>query len=128
MFYRDLGDLRRLLHFLFEQLTNDLINDLIRKRTDFVLGLRLNRMLNKDRLVLRHAQGRTLGVGSANEFGGGHVRGWDALFFKVDNIVRTARNAGPSIAERFDDRITFFLQLRLDRLRRRARHCWFHTA
>lgn len=119
--------LRRSLHFLFEQLANDLINDLIRKCSDLFLRLRLNRVLNENWFVLSHAQSRTLGVSRANKFGGGHIRGRNALFFKVDDIVRTARNTGPSIAEGFDNGVTLFLQLRLDRLGRGARHRWFHT-
>ena len=43
----------------------------------------------------------------ADKFSGGHIRGRDAFFFKVDNIVRTARNAGPSITEGFDDGVAF---------------------
>ena len=46
-------------------------------------------------------------MGGTDEFSGGDVRGRDAFFFEIDNIVRTARNAGPSIAEGFDDRVTF---------------------
>ena len=71
--------------------------------------LRLDGMLNQNRFVLSHAEGRALGMGSANEFRSGHIRGRDTLFFKVDNIVRTARYAGPSIAEGFDDRVAFLL-------------------
>ena len=41
-------------------------------------------------------------MGGANKLGGGDVRGGNAFFFEVNYIVRTARNAGPSIAEGFD--------------------------
>lgn len=47
--------LRSLLRFLGEQLADDLINNLISQRPDFVLGLGLNRMLYQDGLVLRHS-------------------------------------------------------------------------
>ena len=99
----------RFLRFLLEQLANDLINHLIGECADFFLRLWLDGMLNQNRFVLRHAESRALRMGSANEFGRRHIRGRDALFFKVDYIVRTARNAGPSIAEGFDDRIALFL-------------------
>ena len=94
---------------MFEQLADDLIDYLIRQCTDFFLRLRLDGMLNQDRFVLSHAECRALGMSSANEFRSGHIRGRDTLFFKVDNIVRTARYTGPSIAEGFDDRVAFLL-------------------
>lgn len=67
-------------------------------------------------------------MSGANEFRGGHVCGRDALFFEVDYIVRTARNAGPSITEGFDDCITFLSQFRLDWRWRWTCDCRFHTA
>ncbi len=44
--------LRRLLRFLFQQLGDDLLDDLISKCADFVWGLWLDRMGNKDWFVL----------------------------------------------------------------------------
>ena len=73
-------------------------------------------MLNQDRFVLRHAERRALRMGSADELGSGHIRGGNAFFLKVDDIVRTARNAGPSIAEGFDDGVAFLAQLRVNLL------------
>ena len=121
-FLRLLGkrSLRRLLLFVFEQLADDLVNDLVRQSSDFGLGLRLNRMRNQNRLILSHPQRGALRVGRANEFRSGHVCRWDTVFFKVDDIVRTARYAGPSIAEGFNDGITPFAQLHPDRLGCRA--------
>ena len=91
-----------------EQLADNLVNDLIRQGSDFILGLGLNRMRHQNRLILRHPQRRALGVGRADKFRGGDVGRWDTVFFKVDDIVRTARDAGPSIAEGFNDGITPF--------------------
>ncbi len=48
--------LRGLLFFLFEQLADDLVNDLVCQSSDFVLGLGLNRMCNQNRLILGHPQ------------------------------------------------------------------------
>ena len=121
-FLRLLGkrSLRRLLLFVFEQLADNLVNDLIRQSSDFGLGLRLNRMRNQNRLILSHPQRGALCVGRADEFRSGHVCCWDTVFFKVDDIVRTARYAGPSIAEGFNDGITLFAQLHPNRLGCRA--------
>ena len=85
-------------------------------------------MLDEDWLVFRHAKDGALGVGGTNEFGRGDVCGRDALLFKVDNIVRTARNAGPSITEGFNDCVTFLPQFNPDGLRRRACHRWLHAS
>ncbi len=53
--YSTSATLRSLLRFLREQLADDLINNLISQRPDFVFGLGLNRMLDQDGLVLRHS-------------------------------------------------------------------------
>ena len=90
--------LRRLLHFLFQQFGNDLVDHLIGQRSYLVLGLGLDGMRHQDRLVLRHPQRSTLRMSCADELGGGNVGGRNPLLLKVDNIVRTARDAAPSIA------------------------------
>jgi hypothetical protein len=46
-----------------------------------------------------------------NKFGRGNVGSGNSLLFKVDNIVRTARDAAPSIAEGFNDGVTLLPQL-----------------
>jgi len=46
--------LGRLLHSLFQQPGNDLIDDLIGQRPHLVLRLGLDGMLHENRLVLRH--------------------------------------------------------------------------
>jgi len=109
--------LRRLLHFLFQQLGNDLADHLISQRLHLIRELRLDRVWYQDWLVLRHSQSSTLGMRCANELGGGNVSGRDPLLLKVDNIVRTARDAAPSIAQGFDDSVTLLSQFCLQRLR-----------
>ncbi len=49
-------------------------------------------------------------MGSAHEFCGRDVSGRDTVFFERDDIVRTARNARPSIAEGFNHRVAFLAQ------------------
>lgn len=113
---------------LFQQFSNDLIDDLIGQGADLIFGLGLDGMFDEDRLVLGHTQGGALGVGGANEFGRSHISGRDTLFFKMNNIVRTARNAAPSITEGFDDSIAFLRQLGFERCRSAAGHGRFHSA
>jgi|GEM_PF-6484140 len=48
--------LRRLLHFLFEQFGDDLLDHLIGERADFFGCFGLDRMRDKNRFVLCHAQ------------------------------------------------------------------------
>lgn len=68
-------------------------------------------MFDEDRLVLGHAKGRALSVGCTDKFSCGHICGRNTLLFKVDNIVRTARNTAASITEGFDDGVTLLRQL-----------------
>ncbi len=111
-----------------QQLGDDLIDDLIGQCPDLIFRLWLDWMLNEDRLVLGHAKGGALSVGCANKFSRGHVCGRDALLFKVDNIVRTARNTASSITEGFDDGVTLFRQLGFQRRRCASGDCGFHSA
>ena len=90
--------LRCLLHFLFQQLSNDLVDHLIGQRPHLIRELRLDRVRDQNWLVLRHPQSSTLRMRCADELGGGNVGGRNPLLLKVDNIVRTARDAAPSIA------------------------------
>ena len=112
---------------MFEELADNLVNDLIRQSSDFVLGLGLNRVRDQDRLILRHPKRGALGIGRTDKFRSGDVCRWDTVFFKVDDIVRTARDAGPSIAEGFDDGITPFAQLHPNRLGCRSRDRRLHA-
>ena len=65
-------------------------------------------------------------MGGADKFGGCYIGGRDSLLFKVNDIVRTARNAGPSIAEGFNDGVTFVSQLSLYGFGSWTCHRWFH--
>ena len=105
-----------LLYLVSEQLGDDLVNDLVGQGADLVPGFGLNGMLNENRLVVRHAKGGALGVGRTDEFGRGHIGGRNSLLFKIDDIVRTARNAAPSIAEGFNDGVTLLAEFGFQRL------------
>ena len=76
-------------------------------------------MRDQNGLILRHAKGRTLGVRSTQELRGRDICSRDTFFFERDDIVRTARYAAASIAERFNDRVTLFLQFPLNVFSRR---------
>ena len=110
-----------------QQLGDDLVYDLVGQAADLVLGFGLDRMLYQNRFVVRHAERGALGVGRTDEFGGGHISGRNPLFFKIDYIVRTARNAAPSIAEGFDDGVTLLAELGLQRLGRGPGDCGLHA-
>ena len=94
------------MRLLPQQLGHDLVHHLIGQRLYLLLGLGLNRMRHEDRFVLRQPQSATLRMGRFDELGGGDIRGRNPLLLKRDDIVRTARDAAPSIAQGFDDGIT----------------------
>lgn len=48
--------LRCLLHFLFQEFRDDLVDHLIGEGADFLLRLRLNRVLHEDWFILGHAE------------------------------------------------------------------------
>ena len=117
-----------LLLSVSQQLGDDLVNDLIGQGADLVLGFGLDGVCDQDRLVVRQTQSGALGVGRADELGRGHVGGWNALLFKKNDIVRTARNTGPSIAEGFNNGVALLAEFGLQRLGRGAGDRRFHAA
>ena len=63
-------------------------------------------MGNGDHFVRRNAEVFTLQAGRGDKLGRGDISGWNAVLFKVRDIVRTARYARPSRAHRFDYTVT----------------------
>jgi len=59
-------------------------------------------MGNGDHFVRRNAEVFTLQAGRGDKLGRGDISGWNAVLFKVRDIVRTARYARPSRAHRLD--------------------------
>ncbi len=106
--------LRCLPLFGSQQLGHNLVNHPVHERTDLFGQLGLNRMGNQDWLVPGETQSGTLGVGGGQKLGGCNISGRNSVFFKTHDIVRTARNAGSSIAEGFNDRVAPLLQLLFD--------------
>ena len=47
------------------------------------------------------------GGGAFDEFGGGDADGWNAARFEIRHVMRTARNAGPSVGQSFDHEVDF---------------------
>ncbi len=90
--------LRRLPRLLYEKFRDDLINHLVNQRAHFIRGFGLDGMGDKNWLVLREAERGTLGLRGTHELGRSDIRGRDSAVFEGDYIVRTARNAAPSIA------------------------------
>ena len=63
-------------------------------------------MGNSNNFVRWDAEILTLQAGSSDKLGRGDIGGRNTVFFKVGDIVRTARYARPSRADRFDDSVT----------------------
>ena len=60
-------------------------------------------MLNINGVEIRAAKGGGLNARGGDEFIRGDGHGGNPKIFKIDGIVQTARAAGSSIGERFDD-------------------------
>ena len=93
-------------HLFSDQLGNDSINHRIGAGPNLFFGQRHDRMRDGHNLIRGNAKILTLQTGCSNKLGGRDIGGWDAMLFKVGNIVRTARNARPSRADRFNDSMT----------------------
>jgi hypothetical protein len=59
-----------------------------------------------------------LGGGAFDEFGGGNAYSWNAACFEIRHVMRTARNAGPSVGQPFNDEVDFGGNLLPQRQRR----------
>src|ERR1700730_10188233 len=46
-------------------------------------------------------------AGTLDELGGGDADRWNAACFEIRHVMRTARNAGPSVGQSFDDEVDF---------------------
>lgn len=87
----------------------------------FRLGQRLDRVFNKNQTEIRHAKGIGLGPTGIGEFRGGKGGNRNAGFFKKDAVVHTARGAGASIGQGFNDNVAL---LRRRRVPRRLPGAW----
>jgi hypothetical protein len=45
--------------------------------------------------------------GAFDEFRCGDTNRWNAACFEIRHVMRTARNAGPSVGQSFDDEVHF---------------------
>ena len=73
---------------------------------ELVVGAVLDRMGNEHQ---RRVDTERLGLGSGtfDELGGGDANCRNAACFKICHVMRTARNAGPSVGQSFDDEVDF---------------------
>jgi hypothetical protein len=71
-----------------------------------VVGTVLHRVGNEHQ---RRVDTQRLGLRCCpfDEFGGGNADGWNAALFEIRHVMRTARNAGPSVGQSFDDEVDF---------------------
>jgi hypothetical protein len=80
----------------FEMLIGELFQLVVGSVLDRV-GNEYQSRVDAERVCLR---GRTL-----DEFGGRDADSWNATRFEIRHVMRTARNAGPSVGQPFDDEI-----------------------
>jgi len=73
---------------------------------EFVVGSVLDRMRNEHQCRV-DAERFGLSGGTFDELGGGHPDRWNAACFEIRHVMRTARNAGPSVGQSFDDEVDF---------------------
>src|SRR5712691_2527053 len=75
------------------------------RRTGVDLGIRdrAERVIDDDRVQVRHAERGPLDLGFVEEFARYDDCGWPPQPFECDAIMRTARCARPSIADRGQD-------------------------
>jgi hypothetical protein len=70
---------------------------------DLGLGKRAQRVIDHDRREVGHAERVALHLRLVQEFGGDDDRGRPSQRFELDAVMRTARRARPSIADRGQD-------------------------
>ncbi len=76
---------------------------------DFLVGQGLDRMFDENEIEVGHAQGIGLGASGIGKLGGRKRCHGNTGFFKEDAVVHTARGAGASIRQRFNDDIALLL-------------------
>src|SRR6516162_6721914 len=87
---------------------------------ELVVGAVLHRMGNEHQRRVDTQRFR-LGGGTFDKLGGGDADRWNAASFEICHVMRTARNAGPSVGQSFDDEVDFGGDLLPQRQRRHAR-------
>ena len=83
----------------------------------FVVGAVLHRVWNEHQCRV-DTERLGLGSGTFDELGGGDAYCWNAARFEIRHVMRTARNAGPSVGQSFDHEIDFGGDLLPQRQRR----------
>ena len=77
-----------------------LAKGLVGALVDFGVGERAERMVDDHRGEIRHAEGLALHQRFVQKFAGNNDRGRAAQGFETDGVMRTARRARSSIADR----------------------------
>ena len=74
--------------------------------SELVVGAVLDRVRNKDQ---RRVDAQRFGLrgGAVDELGRGDADGRNAACFEIRHVMRTARYAGPSVRQSFDDEVDF---------------------
>ena len=75
---------------------------IVRELLEFVIGAVLHRMWH-EHIRRISAQCFGLGRGGVNELGGGDTNRRDTVGLEIRQVMRTARRAGASVRQPFDD-------------------------
>ena len=94
-----------------EELRDRLVDHGISTGAHLVVGLVLDGMGNKGTAHLRQAKLDRLCLGRVCEGCGGEKERGSAVDFEPGSVVHTARGAGSSVGERFDNEVAFLLYL-----------------
>ena len=113
--------------FLFANAFQDAFNSAIGKCLHFFVGAILDGVGDEDASGIK-SQGGGLGIGCFSERLGCDKDSGYAARFQVGRVVHTARCAGPSIRQAFDDDIALGGDLLLEFDGCRARECGFDVA
>ena len=90
---------------LSHKAADEFLNDGIGPGFNLLLRLILNGMRHVDRVEIRAPKRSRLRTRWRHEFSRGHGHGGNAPTFHFQCVVQTARGAGPSIGQRFNQRV-----------------------
>ncbi len=104
------GKLERANRSALHQHCEDRVEVIVGELFELVVGAVLHRVGNKHEGRVDTERLGPCG-GAFDELGSGDADGWNATRFEIRHVMRTARNAGPSVGQSFDDKIDFACDL-----------------
>ena len=95
---------------LFHQQTENRLQVIVGQFPQFLIGAVLHRMRH-EHIGRVGAQSLGLDCGGIDEFGGGNTDRRNSAGFEIRKVMRTARRAGASVGQAFDDEVHFAYDL-----------------